>query len=265
MGMVDFAQIEKESDVVTPEEKIETSLLRGEGLVKVYGKRRVVDDISVTVSTGEIVGLLGPNGAGKTTTFYMMTGMIPPTKGDVYLDDRKLTKLPMFKRARLGIGYLAQEASAFRKLTVEKNLLAILELLPISRAERRRRLEALLEEFSITHVAKSKAFLLSGGERRRLEIARSLVMQPKFMLLDEPFAGIDPIAVIDIQSIVRKLRARGIGVLITDHNVHETLEITDRSYLLYGGRILKEGNAEFLANDEEARRIYLGESFQLKR
>lgn len=263
--MVDFAQIEKESVVMTPEAKIETSLLRGEGLVKAYGKRRVVNDITVTVSMGEIVGLLGPNGAGKTTTFYMMTGMISPTKGDVYLDNRKLTKLPMFKRARLGIGYLAQEASAFRKLTVEKNLLAILELLPISRAERRRRLEALLEEFSITHVAKSKAFLLSGGERRRLEIARSLVMQPKFMLLDEPFAGIDPIAVIDIQNIVRGLKARGIGVLITDHNVHETLEITDRSYLLYGGRILKEGNAEFLANDPEARRIYLGESFQLNR
>ncbi len=263
--MVDFAQIEKESDVVTPEGKKEQSLLRSEGLVKAYGKRRVVDDITVTVNTGEIVGLLGPNGAGKTTTFYMMTGMISPTKGDVYLDDRKLTKLPMFKRARLGIGYLAQEASAFRKLTVEKNLLAILELLPISRGERRRRLEALLEEFSITHVAKSKAFLLSGGERRRLEIARSLVMQPKFMLLDEPFAGIDPIAVIDIQNIVRRLKARGIGVLITDHNVHETLEITDRSYLLYGGQILKEGNAEFLANDAEARRIYLGESFQLNR
>jgi lipopolysaccharide export system ATP-binding protein len=250
---------------MTSAEMTGKSILRGEGLVKIYGKRRVVDDIFVNVETGEIVGLLGPNGAGKTTTFYMMTGMIRPTKGDIYLDQRKITRLPMFKRARLGIGYLSQEASAFRKLTVERNLLAILELMPISRAERRRRLETLLEEFSIAHVAKSKAFLLSGGERRRLEIARSLVVQPKFMLLDEPFAGIDPIAVIDIQNIVRGLKAKGIGVLITDHNVHETLAITDRSYLLYGGQILKEGSAEYLANDPEARRIYLGESFRLDR
>jgi lipopolysaccharide export system ATP-binding protein len=224
-----------------------------------------VDDITVRVEMGEIVGLLGPNGAGKTTTFYMMTGMIRPTKGDIHLDGRKITRLPMFKRARLGIGYLSQEASAFRKLTVERNLLAILELMPISRAERRRRLETLLDEFSIAHVAKNKAYLLSGGERRRLEIARSLVVQPKFMLLDEPFAGIDPIAVLDIQNIVRGLKAKGIGVLITDHNVHETLAITDRSYLLYGGQILKEGSAEFLANDPEARRIYLGETFRLDR
>jgi lipopolysaccharide export system ATP-binding protein len=241
------------------------SVLRGERLIKAYGRRRVVDDITVTVEMGEIVGLLGPNGAGKTTTFYMMTGMIRPTRGDIHLDGRKITRLPMFKRARLGIGYLSQEASAFRKLTVERNLLAILELMPISRAERRRRLEALLDEFSIAHVAKSKAYLLSGGERRRLEIARSLVVQPKFMLLDEPFAGIDPIAVLDIQNIVRGLKAKGIGVLITDHNVHETLAITDRSYLLYGGQILKEGSAEFLADDPEARRIYLGESFRLDR
>jgi len=241
------------------------SVLRGEQLVKAYGRRRVVDKITVTVEMGEIVGLLGPNGAGKTTTFYMMTGMIRPTRGDIHLDGRKITRLPMFKRARLGIGYLSQEASAFRKLSVERNLLAILELMPISRAERRRRLETLLEEFSIAHVAKSKAYLLSGGERRRLEIARSLVIQPKFMLLDEPFAGIDPIAVLDIQNIVRGLKAKGIGVLITDHNVHETLAITDRSYLLYGGQILKEGSAEFLANDPEARRIYLGESFRLDR
>lgn len=240
-------------------------VLRGERLVKVYGRRRVVDDITVTVGASEIVGLLGPNGAGKTTTFYMMTGMIGPTRGDIYLDSRKLTKLPMFKRARLGIGYLSQESSAFRKLTVERNLMAILELMPISRAERRRRLDALLEEFSITHVAKSKAYLLSGGERRRLEIARSLVVEPKFMLLDEPFSGIDPIAVIDIQNIVRELKAKGIGVLITDHNVHETLAITDRSYLLYDGRILKEGNSEFLASDPEARQIYLGKTFRLER
>ena len=250
---------------MTSEPVKEQAVLRGENLVKVYGRRRVVDDIAVTVKTGDIVGLLGPNGAGKTTTFYMMTGMIRPTQGDIYLDDRKLTTLPMFKRARLGIGYLSQEASAFRKLTVERNLMAILEMMPISRAERRRRLEALLEEFSITHVSKSKAFLLSGGERRRLEIARSLVIQPKFMLLDEPFAGIDPIAVIDIQNIVRGLKAKGIGVLITDHNVHETLAITDRSYLLCNGQILKEGSAEFLASDSEARRIYLGESFRLNR
>jgi len=241
------------------------SVLRGERLIKAYGRRRVVDDITVRVEMGEIVGLLGPNGAGKTTTFYMMTGMIRPTRGDIHLDGRKITRLPMFKRARLGIGYLAQEASAFRKLTVERNLLAILELMPISRAERRRRLESLLEEFSLANVAKSKAYLLSGGERRRLEVARSLVVQPKFMLLDEPFSGIDPIAVLDIQNIVRGLKAKGIGVLITDHNVHETLAITDRSYLLYGGQILKEGSAEFLANDPEARRIYLGESFRLDR
>ncbi|MFH1010545.1 MAG: LPS export ABC transporter ATP-binding protein [bacterium] len=247
------------------EQKAEPLFLRGERLVKTYGRRRVVDDIAVSVGTGEIVGLLGPNGAGKTTTFYMMTGMIRPTRGDIYLNSRRLTRLPMYKRARLGIGYLSQEASAFRKLTVERNLMAILELLPISRVERRRRLEALLEEFSIAHVAKSKAYLLSGGERRRLEIARSLVVQPKFMLLDEPFAGIDPIAVLDIQNIVRGLKAKGIGVLITDHNVHETLAITDRSYLLYDGQILKEGSAEFLANDPEARRIYLGESFRLDR
>lgn len=250
---------------MTSEEATVPSVLRGERLIKAYGRRRVVDDITVRVEMGEIVGLLGPNGAGKTTTFYMMTGMIRPTKGDIHLDGRKITRLPMFKRARLGIGYLSQEASAFRKLTVERNLLAILELMPISRAERRRRLETLLDEFSIAHVAKNKAYLLSGGERRRLEIARSLVVQPKFMLLDEPFAGIDPIAVLDIQNIVRGLKAKGIGVLITDHNVHETLAITDRSYLLYGGQILKEGSAEFLANDPEARRIYLGETFRLDR
>jgi lipopolysaccharide export system ATP-binding protein len=266
--MVDGAQIQTEesgSKSMTLEPKTESLALRGERLIKVYGKRRVVDDITVTVETGEIVGLLGPNGAGKTTTFYMMTGMIRPTRGDIYLDNQRLTRLPMFKRARLGIGYLSQEASAFRKLTVERNLMAILELLPISRAERRRRLESLMEEFSIAHVAKSKAYLLSGGERRRLEIARSLVVQPKFMLLDEPFAGIDPIAILDIQNIVRGLKAKGIGVLITDHNVHETLAITDRSYLLYDGQILKEGSAEFLASDPEARRIYLGETFRLDR
>ena len=250
---------------MTSEEATVPSVLRGEQLVKAYGRRRVVNDITITVEMGEIVGLLGPNGAGKTTTFYMMTGMIRPTRGDIHLDGRKITRLPMFKRARLGIGYLSQEASAFRKLSVERNLLAILELMPISRAERRRRLETLLEEFSIAHVAKNKAYLLSGGERRRLEIARSLVVQPKFMLLDEPFAGIDPIAVEDIMRIVTKLKEKNIGVLVTDHNVHETLSITDHSYLLFEGRILKSGTADFLANDPEARKLYLGEKFKLDR
>jgi lipopolysaccharide export system ATP-binding protein len=241
------------------------AVFRGEQLVKSYGRRRVVDTISLHVATGEIVGLLGPNGAGKTTTFYMMTGMIPPDSGAIRLSEVNVTRLPMYRRARLGIGYLAQEPSVFRKLTVEQNLLAILELLPIRRRERMQRMEQLLVEFNITHVAKNKGFQLSGGERRRVEIARSLVTQPKFILLDEPFAGIDPIAVNDIQQIVRGLKSRGIGVLITDHNVHETLAITDRSYLLYGGKILKEGGAEYLANDEEARRIYLGEDFKLNR
>lgn len=241
------------------------TVLRGEALVKNYGRRRVVDHVSVDVATGEIVGLLGPNGAGKTTTFYMMTGMIAPDEGQIWLKDIQVTKLPMYRRARLGIGYLAQEPSVFRKLTVEQNLMAILELLPIRKRERQQRMEQLLTEFRITHVAKNKGFQLSGGERRRVEIARSLVTQPKFILLDEPFAGIDPIAVNDIQVIVKGLKARGIGVLITDHNVHETLAITDRSYLLYSGKILKEGTADFLANDEEAKRIYLGESFRLER
>jgi lipopolysaccharide export system ATP-binding protein len=239
--------------------------LRGENLVKYYGHRKVVDEVSLRVSTGEIVGLLGPNGAGKTTTFYMVTGIIRPNSGSIWVGPRLITRLPMYRRARLGIGYLAQEPSVFRKLTVEQNLLCILQFMPLSRRERKQRMEQLLEEFRLTHVSKNKGFQLSGGERRRVEIARSLVTQPKFMLLDEPFAGIDPIAVNDIQTIVRGLKARGIGVLITDHNVHETLAITDRSYLIYSGRLLKEGTAEFLANDEEARRIYLGEFFRLDR
>jgi lipopolysaccharide export system ATP-binding protein len=239
--------------------------LLGENLVKYYGRRRVVDEVTIRVSTEEIVGLLGPNGAGKTTTFYMVTGMVKPNGGRVKMDDRIITGLPMYRRARLGIGYLAQEPSVFRKLTVEQNLMCVLEMMPLSRTARRERMDELLEEFSLTHVRKNRGFQLSGGERRRVEIARSLVTRPKFMLLDEPFAGIDPIAVNDIQQIVRGLKRRGIGVLITDHNVHETLAITDRSYLIYSGRLLKEGSAEFLANDEEARRIYLGESFKLER
>jgi lipopolysaccharide export system ATP-binding protein len=240
-------------------------VLLGEDLVKYYGRRKVVDHVSIRVSTGEIVGLLGPNGAGKTTTFYMVTGMIRPNSGRIMISEREITRLPMYRRARLGLGYLAQEPSVFRKLTVEQNLMCVLEFMHINRTARKERLEKLLEEFSLTKVRKNRGFQLSGGERRRVEIARSLVTQPKFMLLDEPFAGIDPIAVNDIQQIVIGLKARGIGVLITDHNVHETLAITDRSYLIYSGRLLKEGTAEYLASDEEARRIYLGESFRLDR
>lgn len=239
--------------------------LHGEHLVKYYGRRKVVDDVSIHVATGEIVGLLGPNGAGKTTTFYMVTGLVKPNGGRIMIDDRAVTRLPMYQRARRGVGYLAQEPSVFRKLTVEENLLCVLEFTPHNRAERRRRMDQLLDEFRLGHVRKNRGFQLSGGERRRVEIARSLVTDPKFMLMDEPFAGIDPIAVNDIQQIVINLKARGIGVLITDHNVHETLAITDRSYLIYSGRLLKEGTADFLANDEEARRIYLGESFRLDR
>jgi lipopolysaccharide export system ATP-binding protein len=242
-----------------------THTLRGEHLVKYYGRRKVVDDVTVEVSTGEIVGLLGPNGAGKTTTFYMVTGIIRPNDGTIRLGPRVITRLPMYRRARLGIGYLAQEPSVFRKLTVEQNLLCVLQFLPLTHRERKERMEQLLEEFSLAHVRKNRGYQLSGGERRRVEIARSLVTHPKFMLLDEPFAGIDPIAVNDIQQIVRGLKARGIGVLITDHNVHETLAITDRSYLIHSGHLLKEGSAEYLANDPEARRIYLGESFKLER
>jgi lipopolysaccharide export system ATP-binding protein len=239
--------------------------LRGENLVKYYGRRKVVDNVSVRVTTGEIVGLLGPNGAGKTTTFYMVTGMVKPNSGRVAVDQRILTDLPMYRRARLGIGYLSQEPSVFRKLTVEQNLMCVLEIMPLSRSARRERMDQLLEEFDLARVRRNRGYQLSGGERRRVEIARSLVTRPKFMLLDEPFAGIDPIAVNDIQQIVISLKRRGIGVLITDHNVHETLAITDRSYLIHSGRLLKEGTAEFLANDEEARRIYLGESFKLER
>ncbi|HEY3294726.1 MAG TPA: LPS export ABC transporter ATP-binding protein [bacterium] len=236
-----------------------------ENLVKYYGRRKVVDDVTLRLSTGETVGLLGPNGAGKTTSFYMVVGLIKPNAGRIRINDKVITHLPMYRRARLGISYLAQEPSVFRKLTVEQNLKCVLEFTPLNGRQRRERMEQLLEEFRLTHVRKNRGYRLSGGERRRVEIARSLITEPKFMLLDEPFAGIDPIAVNDIQEIVRGLRSRGIGVLITDHNVHETLAITDRSYLIYSGHLLKEGSAEFLASDEEARRIYLGESFRLDR
>ncbi|MCA9784037.1 MAG: LPS export ABC transporter ATP-binding protein [Calditrichaeota bacterium] len=240
-------------------------VFESEELHKVYGKRRVVGGVSIQVGTGEIVGLLGPNGAGKTTTFYMMTGMIRPTSGRILLDGQDVTRLPMYRRARRGVGYLPQEASIFRKLTVEQNLMAILETLPLNRGQRRERLELLLAELRVSHLKKSLAYTLSGGERRRVEIARALVNNPAFILLDEPFAGVDPIAVGDIQSIVHELKSRNIGVLITDHNVHETLSITDRAYLLYEGRILKSGSAEELADDEQVRRLYLGENFRLER
>ncbi|OQX95089.1 LPS export ABC transporter ATP-binding protein [candidate division KSB1 bacterium 4572_119] len=240
-------------------------MLRAKKLVKIYSKRTVVNKVSLEVQEGEIVGLLGPNGAGKTTSFYMITGLIRPNKGKIYLDSQEITDLPMYKRARLGIGYLPQEASIFRKLTVEENIMAILENMNLSKQERKNRLDELLNELNITHVAKSRGYNLSGGERRRVEITRALVTKPKFILLDEPFAGIDPIAVEDIQTIVKDLVRKKIGVLITDHNVHETLSITNRAYLLYDGTVLKSGTAEFLANDPETRRLYLGEKFKLDR
>jgi lipopolysaccharide export system ATP-binding protein len=251
---------EARTDDTPPVETLETK-----SLVKAYRGKRVVDGVSLSVTRSEIVGLLGPNGAGKTTTFYMITGMIRPNEGTIFFDGRDITKLPMYKRARMGIGYLCQEPSVFRKLTVEENILAILETLDISKEERKKRLATLLEELSIDHLSKQKAYTLSGGERRRVEITRALVTEPKFILLDEPFAGIDPIAVEDIQKIVQHLKEKGIGVLITDHNVHETLSITDRSYLLCEGKILKSGTSEFLASDEEARKIYLGKQFRLDR
>lgn len=244
---------------------INMNVLKAEGLIKSYGKKRVVNDVSINVEKGEIVGLLGPNGAGKTTTFYIMIGMIRSDEGEVNLNGTKITNMPTYKRARLGLGYLSQEPSIFRKLTVAENIMAILETLKISKKTRNERLNQLMEEFGISHLAKRKAYLLSGGERRRVEIARSLVTEPNFMLLDEPFAGIDPIAVEDIQNIVRDLKQRKIGILITDHNVHETLSITDRAYLLYDGIVLKSGSSDFLANDYEARKLYLGEKFKLDR
>jgi len=237
--------------------------IRTEGIVKVFNKRAVVNGVSVSVRKGEVVGLLGPNGAGKTTSFYMIVGLIKPTAGKIFADDLDITKAPMYRRARIGIGYLPQEASIFRKLTVEQNLLAILETLKISREERRERLEKLLSDFRIAPLRKHMAYTLSGGERRRTEIARALSTNPDFLLLDEPFAGIDPIAVEDIQAIVAGLQKRGIGVLITDHNVRDTLAIVNRAYIMCEGAILKSGTAEFLANDPEARKIYLGANFKL--
>jgi lipopolysaccharide export system ATP-binding protein len=239
--------------------------LRAENLIKIYKGRKVVNNISVEVKQGEIVGLLGPNGAGKTTSFYMIVGLIQPNEGQIFLEDQNITKLPMYRRAKLGIGYLAQEASVFRKLSVEENILAVLEMTKLTKAERKEKTESLLEEFSLTHVRKNLGMVLSGGERRRTEIARALAVDPKFVLLDEPFAGVDPIAVEEIQGIVAKLKTKNIGILITDHNVNETLSITDRAYLMFEGKLLKAGTAEELAADEQVRRVYLGQHFELKR
>jgi lipopolysaccharide export system ATP-binding protein len=242
-----------------------SNTLRSDSLVKIYKKRKVVNKASVQVSKGEIVGLLGPNGAGKTTTFYMITGMIKPDAGKVFLDDEEITKIPMYKRARMGIGYLPQEASIFRRLTVEENILAVLEMTNLDKEARVKKCDSLLDELSIAQIRKSKGFQLSGGERRRTEIARALATDPSFILLDEPFAGIDPIAVEDIMNIVANLKNRGIGILITDHNVHETLSIVDKGYILIDGVIFKQGSADDLANDEEVKKLYLGEKFRLDR
>ena len=238
-------------------------VLRADNLKKKYGDNQVVKGVSLEIKRGEVVGLLGPNGAGKTTSFYMITGMISPSSGDVYFDDQKITGMPMYKRARMGMGYLAQEPSIFVKLTVEDNLRLVLQVTGADRKSQEERLEELLDEFSIAHIRKNKAMMLSGGERRRTEIARSLIMNPDFILLDEPFAGIDPIAVEDIQGIVQILKTKGIGILITDHNVRETLSITDRAYLLYDGALLKHGTVDELSNDEEVRRLYLGSKFSM--
>lgn len=240
-------------------------ILRSENLVKKYKTRVVANNVSVQVQQGEIVGLLGPNGAGKTTSFYMIVGMVKPNSGRIFLDDRDITKEPMYRRAQLGIGYLPQEASVFRKLSIEDNLYAILEMTKLTKKEQHLKAEELLDEFALHHVRKNLGDQLSGGERRRTEIARALATDPKFILLDEPFAGVDPIAVEDIQQVVRKLKDKNIGILITDHNVHETLSITDRAYLLYSGSVIKSGTAEDLANDEQVRKVYLGENFELRK
>jgi lipopolysaccharide export system ATP-binding protein len=234
-------------------------------LIKSYRNRTVVNEVSINVNQGEIVGLLGPNGAGKTTTFYMVVGLIKPDAGEVFLDDREITRLPMYKRAQLGIGYLPQEASVFRKLSVEDNILSVLEMTDLTKAQQKEKLETLLDEFRLHHVRKNNGDSLSGGERRRTEIARALAVDPKFILLDEPFAGVDPIAVEDIQAVVARLKYRNIGILITDHNVNETLSICDRAYLLIEGKIFQHGTAEELAEDEQVRRLYLGRNFELKR
>jgi lipopolysaccharide export system ATP-binding protein len=240
------------------------SILRSENLVKRYKGRTVVDHVSIRVQQGEIVGLLGPNGAGKTTSFYMTVGLIKPNEGKIFLDDLEITDAPMYKRAQMGVGYLAQEASVFRKLSIEDNIRAVLEMTNYDKQKQKDKLESLLDEFGLQKIRKSRGDLLSGGERRRTEIARALAVDPKFILLDEPFAGVDPIAVEDIQSIIYKLKEKNIGILITDHNVHETLTITDRAYLLFEGKILKEGTARDLADDEVVRRVYLGANFELR-
>jgi len=240
-------------------------ILRAENIFKKYGDRTVVNNVSVEVKQGEIVGLLGPNGAGKTTSFYMIVGLVHPNEGKIFLDDIDITKLPMYKRAQMGVGYLPQEVSVFRKLSVEDNISSILEMMNLTKAQQKEKLEALIEEFGLGHVRKNLGDNLSGGEKRRTEIARALASDPSFILLDEPFAGVDPIAVEDIQHIVAKLKNKNIGILITDHNVQETLSITDRAYLLFEGSILKAGTAEELASDEQVRRVYLGKNFELKR
>ena len=240
-------------------------ILRAENIVKKYGKRTVVKGVSFNVKQGEIVGLLGPNGAGKTTSFYQVVGLVQPNSGAVFLDDKNITKLPMYKRAQMGIGYLPQEVSVFRKLSVEDNISAILEMMPLSKEEQQNRLEELIEEFSLGHVRKNLGHNLSGGEKRRTEIARALASNPNFILLDEPFAGVDPVAVEDIQRIVAQLTKKNIGILITDHNVQETLAITDRTYLMFEGGILKHGIPEDLANDEMVRKVYLGQNFELRK
>jgi lipopolysaccharide export system ATP-binding protein len=240
-------------------------ILRAENLIKKYGARTVVNNVSVQVAQGEIVGLLGPNGAGKTTTFYMTVGLIKPNEGKIFLEDEDITALPMYQRAKRGIGYLAQEASVFRKLTVEENILAVLEMRDFTKQQRKEKVDSLIEEFSLQKVRKNMGMSLSGGERRRTEIARALAVDPNFVLLDEPFAGVDPIAVEEIQSIVSKLKSKNIGILITDHNVDETLTITDRAYLMVDGKLFKAGTAEELANDPQVRKVYLGQNFELKK
>jgi lipopolysaccharide export system ATP-binding protein len=242
---------------------VATSTIQTEKLIREFGKRRVVDGVSINVSAGEVVGLLGPNGAGKTTTFYMIAGLIPATSGKVFLDGKDITSLRMHQRAREGLGYLPQEASVFRKLSVRDNLLAVAELLDLTKPERNARIDRFLEELNLAHLSRQMAYTLSGGERRRLEIARALITDPKFLLLDEPFAAIDPISVAEVQRIVVSLRERGIGIVITDHNVRETLRIVDRAYLIHEGRVIVSGNAQFLINDPQARKLYLGENFNL--
>ncbi len=240
-------------------------ILRSEKITKRYKSRTVAREVSVEVKQGEIVGLLGPNGAGKTTSFYMIVGMVKPNSGKIFLDDVEITNLPMYKRSQMGIGYLPQEASVFRKLSIEDNLRAVLEMTKLTKQEQEEKLESLIAEFNLNHVRKNLGDQLSGGERRRTEIARCLATNPKFILLDEPFAGVDPIAVEDIQNVVRKLKEKNIGILITDHNVHETLSITDRAYLLFEGSVIKQGTADDLANDEQVRRVYLGQNFELRK